>query len=54
MLFNNRRKELIDGKCGFKYQWKTGNVDVPPMHEKRTGHVSLMTKEDWQAIGRES
>jgi hypothetical protein len=20
---------------------------VPLMHEKRTGHVSLMTKEDW-------
>ena len=23
------------------------DVDVPLMHEKRTGHVSLMTKEDW-------
>ena len=34
-------------KCGFKYQWKSENVDVPLMHEKRTGYVSLMTKEDW-------
>ena len=32
---------------GFKYQWKSEDVDVPLMHEKRTGHVSLMTREDW-------
>ena len=24
------------------------SLDVPLMHEKRTGHVSLMTKEDWK------
>ena len=27
-------------------QWKSENVDVPLMHEKRTGHVSMMTKEE--------
>ncbi|MBQ9505320.1 MAG: hypothetical protein IJU93_09970 [Lachnospiraceae bacterium] len=25
------------------------DVDVPLMHERRTGYVSLMTKEDWEA-----
>ena len=29
------------------YQWRTENVDVPLLNEKRTGHVSLITKEDW-------
>ena len=31
----------------YKYQWRSENADVPLMHEKRTGHVSLMTKENW-------
>ena len=39
----------VQEKCGFKYQWKSENVDVPLMKEKRTGHVSLMTKEDWES-----
>ena len=39
----------VQEKCGFKYQWRSENADVPLMHEKRTGHVSLMTKEDWEA-----
>ena len=30
-----------------KAQWRSEDVDVPLMHEKRTGYVSLMTKEDW-------
>ena len=32
---------------GFKYQWTTEGVDVPLMHEERTGHVSSMTKDQW-------
>ena len=43
----NTKSKRVQEKCGFKYQWKSENVDVPLMHEKRTEHVSLMTKEDW-------
>ena len=43
----NTKSKRVQEKCGFRYQWKSEDVDVPLMHEKRTGHVSLMTKEDW-------
>lgn len=43
----NIKSKRVQEKCGFKYQWKTQDVDVPLMHEKRTGNVSLMTREDW-------
>ena len=46
----NDKSKRVQEKCGFKYQWRSENVDVPLMHEKRTGHVSLMTKEDWEKI----
>ena len=46
----NTKSKRVQEKCGFKYQWRSENVDVPLMHEKRTGHVSLMTKEDWEAM----
>ncbi|MCR5409363.1 MAG: GNAT family N-acetyltransferase [Lachnospiraceae bacterium] len=44
----NTKSKRVQEKCGFKYQWKSENVDVPLMNEKRTGYVSLMTKEDWE------
>lgn len=43
----NIKSKRVQEKCGFKYQWKTQDADVPLMHEKRTGNVSLMTGEDW-------
>ena len=48
----NAKSKRVQEKCGFKYQWRSENVDVPLMHEKRTGHVSLMTKEDWETSHR--
>ena len=45
----NTKSKRVQEKCGFVYQWTTEGVDVPLMHEKRTGHVSLLTKEDWLA-----
>ena len=45
----NTKSKRVQEKCGFKYQWRSEDVDVPLMHEKRTGHVSLMTREDWEA-----
>ena len=43
----NTKSKRVQEKCGFRYQWTTENVDVPLMHEKRTGHVNLMTKDSW-------
>ena len=46
----NTRSKRVQEKCGFKYQWRSENVDVPNLGEKRNGHVSMMTREDWLAI----
>jgi len=45
----NAKSKCVQEKCSFKYQWKSENVDVPLMKEMRAGHVSLMTKEDWES-----
>ena len=47
----NLKSKRVQEKCGFRYQWTTEGVDVPLMHEKRTGHVNLMTKDDWLRRG---
>ena len=47
----NNKSKRVQEKCGFKYQWRSEDVDVPLMKEKRTGHVNLMTKEDWTSGG---
>ena len=47
----NDKSKRVQEKCGFKYQWRSENVDVPLMKEKRTGHVNLMTKDDWKSGG---
>jgi RimJ/RimL family protein N-acetyltransferase len=44
----NVKSKRVQEKCRFRYQWKSENVDVPLMHEKRTDHVSSMTREQWQ------
>lgn len=45
----NTRSKRVQERCGFVYQWTTQGVDVPLMHEQRTGHVSCLTREEWQA-----
>ena len=44
----NTKSKRVQEKVGFRYQWKSENVDVPLMHETRTGHVSSITKDQWQ------
>ena len=44
----NAKSKCVQEKCRFRYQWRSENVDVPLMHEKRTGYVSSMTKDQWQ------
>lgn len=46
----NVKSKRAQEKLGFRRQWTTENVDVPQMHEKRTGHVNAMTKEEWEAL----
>lgn len=44
----NIKSKRVQEKCGFRYQWKTEGVDVPLMHEKRTGYVSSISRDQWQ------
>ena len=43
----NLKSKRVQEKCGFRYQKTTENVDVPLMHEKRTGHVNCLTRDQW-------
>lgn len=43
----NIKSKWVQEKVGFKYQWTSEDIDVPLMHEKRTGHVNALTKEEW-------
>ena len=43
----NEKSKRVQQKCGFVCQFTSNDVDVPLMNEKRTGHVSLLTKQDW-------
>lgn len=43
----NEKSKRVQEKCGFRHQWTKIDVDVPLMHEKRTEHVNLLTKEMW-------
>ena len=46
----NNKSKRVQEKLGFRYQWTSYDVDVPLMHEKRTGHVSCLTFNEWQKI----
>ncbi|MCR5767679.1 MAG: GNAT family N-acetyltransferase [Lachnospiraceae bacterium] len=44
----NDKSKRVQEKLGFKHQRVSENVPVPQMGETRTGHVNLMTREDWE------
>ena len=46
----NQKSRRVQEKCGFVYVRTTQDLDVPLMHEKRTGHCSVLTKQHWQEI----
>lgn len=48
----NEKSKRAQEKCGFQYQWTTENLDVPLMHEVRTGHVSCLRRAAWEAQRR--
>ena len=46
---DNLQSRRVQEKCGFRYKWTTEQIEVPLMHEVRTGHVSCLTREEWHA-----
>ena len=44
----NEKSKRVQEKCGFRYRWTSRDVEVPLLHERRTGHVNCLTKEEWQ------
>ena len=44
----NMKSKRVQEKVGFRYQWKSEGVDVPLMHETRTGYVSCITRDQWR------
>lgn len=48
----NLRSRRVQEKCGFVHVRTTEGLDVPLMHEKRTGHCSVLTKEHWNELHR--
>ena len=45
----NTKSKRVQEKCGFTYQWTTEGLEVKQMNEIRTGHVNMLTKEEWEA-----
>ncbi|MDE5590813.1 MAG: GNAT family N-acetyltransferase [Acetatifactor sp.] len=43
----NDKSKRVQEKIGFRYQRTMENVDVPLMHERRTEHVTGISKEEW-------
>ncbi len=43
----NSKSRRVQQKCGFRYIRSSEDLDVPLMNERRKGHVSCMTREEW-------
>ncbi len=51
----NTKSKRVQEKCGFRYRYTNENADVPLLQEKRTEHISVMTKEEYYGmISREA
>ena len=50
----NEKSRRVQQKLGFVYQYTTHDLDVSLMNEKRTGHTSILTKEQWKHGERSS
>ncbi len=46
----NDKSKRVQEKLGFQYQWTTEGIEVAALNETRTGHVNLMTIEDWKRL----
>ena len=43
----NEKSRRVQEKCGFVYQHTAHGLEVPLLGEIRTGHTSLLTRENW-------
>lgn len=43
----NEKSKRVQEKLGFNYQWTTKDLPVPQLGETRVGHVTLLTREEW-------
>lgn len=46
---NEKSKRAME-KCGFKYHHTTKGLEVSLLGEIRTGHATLLTREDWESM----
>ncbi len=44
----NDRSRRVQEKLGFRYRWTSEDVPVPLLGETRRGHVSCLTREEWE------
>lgn len=44
----NGKSQRVQEKVGFRYHHTTPNLEVPLLNEVRTGHVSILTRENWK------
>ena len=49
----NVKSRRVQEKLGFLYHHTTAGLDVPLLGEIRTGHVMVMTREQWENIDTE-
>ena len=43
----NEKSRRVQEKCGFRFVHKTEGLEVPLMHETRTGYLNRLIKEEW-------
>lgn len=43
----NEKSKRVQEKCGFKYHHTTEGLEVKLIGEIRTGHVNLLTRDEW-------
>lgn len=43
----NEKSRRVMEKCGFRYHHTTEGIFLPRMQETRTGHVTYLSKSDW-------
>ena len=46
----NEKSRRVQEKCGFRFVHKTEELEVPLMHETRTGYLNRLTKEEWSTL----
>ncbi|MBQ6653963.1 MAG: GNAT family N-acetyltransferase [Erysipelotrichaceae bacterium] len=44
----NEKSRRVQEKLGFRFQWRSDEVEVPQLREKRTGYVNCLTREQWK------